>query len=158
GFCFLSCAGFYFTRARQSEMVARAEAARAAEMMEMASERRDLPAERRHRMTLYRADGSRRTGGHMALADVIQEARDGDVIELESDGPYVCQPATVRQDKLTIRAAEGRRPVVELDDRAVVTLQDVPGRQSEMRLGGGAARAGQSLFTAAGRLVLEGVE
>jgi serine/threonine protein kinase len=44
------------------------------------------------------------------LAEAVLNAGDGDTIEVRGNGPFVTRPITIGTQKLTIRAATGRRP------------------------------------------------
>jgi serine/threonine protein kinase len=48
------------------------------------------------------------------LAEAVQTARDGDTIEVRGNGPFVGDSISIRGTPLTIRAAEGFRPVIQL--------------------------------------------
>jgi hypothetical protein len=78
-----------------------------------------------------------REGQFATLADAVAGAQAGDVIEIRGNGPFVSGPIAI--DKaLTIRAAEGFRPILLLNS--------------------GARPLPQPLFKATGPLVLEGLD
>jgi serine/threonine protein kinase len=56
---------------------------------------------------------------HDTLAKAVQNASDGDTIEIRGNGPFVSQPINIQRTALTIRAGEGFRPVVKLSPDAV---------------------------------------
>jgi hypothetical protein len=56
------------------------------------------------------ARDGRRELRQRTLAAAVRAARDGDVIEVRGDGPFPCAPVRIPR-ALTIRAAEGYRPV-----------------------------------------------
>jgi hypothetical protein len=72
------------------------------------------------------------------LPEAVRAAQDGDTIEVRGNGPFVCDPMTVDGRALTIRAADGFRPVIEEAPAAV--------------------RAGDRFLSTNARLVLEGLE
>jgi hypothetical protein len=49
--------------------------------------------------------------GFATLAEAVFAARDGDTIEVRASGPFVTQPLFPKGNALTIRAADGHRPV-----------------------------------------------
>eukprot|EP00913_Durusdinium_trenchii_P008803 g8269.t1 len=49
---------------------------------------------------------------HARLRDAIKNANDGDVIEVQGDGPFRVDAVQVRGKRLTLRAAAGSRPVI----------------------------------------------
>jgi len=49
------------------------------------------------------------------LAEAVQDASDGDTIEVHGNGPFVSEPISIRKDALTIRAAPGFRPIFRLN-------------------------------------------
>jgi hypothetical protein len=67
------------------------------------------------------ADAERREVKFAALADAVDFAAPGDVIEIRSDGPLAFAPVSIRDKALTIRAGIGWRPVLEPDAAAVRT-------------------------------------
>ncbi len=52
-----------------------------------------------------------------SLADAVDRAENGDTIAVEGDGPFVCEPVRVFGKRLTIRAADGYRPVLTFVQR-----------------------------------------
>ena len=60
------------------------------------------------------------------LAEAVAGSREGDEIEIQGDGPFLIMPISV-EHKLTIRAAQGRRPVIRIvpptDETAFLLLQ-----------------------------------
>jgi hypothetical protein len=61
---------------------------------------------------------------HDTLAKAVQNASDGDTIEIRGNGPFVSQPINIQRTALTIRAGEGFRPIIKLSAEAV--QRDVP--------------------------------
>jgi len=53
------------------------------------------------------------TGAFNSIAEAILEAPDGTTIELDFSGPIDEKPLSIMDRSLTIRAAEGRRPVIQ---------------------------------------------
>ena len=53
------------------------------------------------------------------LAEAIDQAQDGETIEIHGHGPYLCQPLDIVDKRLRIRAAAGFRPVLELQQGAI---------------------------------------
>jgi Protein kinase domain len=53
------------------------------------------------------------------LADAVQGAGDGDTIEVRGNGPFLSMPINCGRTSLTIRAADGFRPVIKLNPKAV---------------------------------------
>src|SRR5205807_74380 len=51
---------------------------------------------------------------HPTLERAIEVAGDHDVIEIDTDGPFVTRPLRIVGKSLTIRAAAQRRPVIKL--------------------------------------------
>jgi hypothetical protein len=49
------------------------------------------------------------------FAEAIRAAGNGDTIEVRGDGPFFTDPVQTGRKRLTIRAAPGTRPVIELD-------------------------------------------
>jgi hypothetical protein len=48
-----------------------------------------------------------------SLAEAVEAASDGDIIEVRGNGPFVTQPVAIGWKGLTIRAATGFRPVIK---------------------------------------------
>jgi hypothetical protein len=48
------------------------------------------------------------------LAEAVMCASDGDTIEVRGNGPFVSEPIRVHNQRLTVRAADGYRPVIRL--------------------------------------------
>ena len=53
------------------------------------------------------------------LAEAVQGASDGDIIEIHGNGPFVTPPITIRGRALTLRPGAGYRPVLRLSATAV---------------------------------------
>src|SRR4029453_19010530 len=53
------------------------------------------------------------------LAAAVQGASDGDTIEIRGNGPFLSMPISCGRTSLTIRAADGFRPVIKLNPEAV---------------------------------------
>ena len=68
----------------------------------------------------------------------MHDASDGDTIEIRGNGPFVTQPMTIEGQALTIRAGQGHRPVIRLQQEALID--------------------GSSMFVTDAPLVLEGLE
>ncbi len=51
------------------------------------------------------------------LAEAVESGSDGDTIEVLGDGPFVTEPISIQQKAITIRAAEGFRPVIKLSPK-----------------------------------------
>src|SRR5262245_14743002 len=49
------------------------------------------------------------------LAEAVQDASDGDTIEVRGNGPFVTQPINIQRTALTIRAGAGFSPVISAD-------------------------------------------
>lgn len=56
-----------------------------------------------------------------SLTDALAVARDGTVVVLRVDGPITCDPVTISNSKITIRADTGHRPVLELHPLALTS-------------------------------------
>jgi hypothetical protein len=56
--------------------------------------------------------GGRFTRAFLDLNDAVREALSGDVLEIGNSAPVHCDPLMLGTRKLTIRAAQGRRPVL----------------------------------------------
>src|SRR5262249_27071000 len=54
-----------------------------------------------------------------SLKGAVEAARSGDTIEICGDGPFVSPPIVLNDRQLTIRAAAGFRPVIELSREGV---------------------------------------
>jgi Protein kinase domain len=72
------------------------------------------------------------------LAEAVLAVRDGDVVEVRGNGPFVTHPIRVASVGLTVRAADGFRPVIRLSESGAQTYQP--------------------MLETAGPLVLEGLE
>jgi hypothetical protein len=60
---------------------------------------------------------------YSTLAQAIEHAENGAVIEVGGNGPYSVEPLTIRGKSLTIRAASGVRPVFELKPEFLTSEQ-----------------------------------
>jgi hypothetical protein len=56
------------------------------------------------------------------LADAVRRAIDGDTIEIRGNGPFLSEPVNCARTALTIRAAAGFRPVIQLSPKPAGTL------------------------------------
>ncbi len=66
------------------------------------------------------------------LAEAVLGTSDGDTIEIRGNGPFLSEPINIQRTALTIRAADGFRPVIKLRPEAL--SQDVPLLQTNAAL------------------------
>jgi hypothetical protein len=105
------------------------------------------------------------------LADAVQGASDGDTIEIRGNGPFVTHPVRIHGRALTVRAAEGFRPVLRLSTEGTAAFANLFETNAPLTLEGlelqifgatgqGLARAIQSrgapLFVAHCRFLVKG--
>jgi hypothetical protein len=60
------------------------------------------------------------------LAEAVLAASDGDTIEIRGNGPFVSKPVKIDGTRLTIRAAQGFRPVIKGRTNAPLVRTDAP--------------------------------
>src|SRR5262249_52702059 len=63
------------------------------------------------------ANAARPERKSVTLAEAVAEAQSGDTIEIRGNGPFICQPIDLKDKALTLRAGQGYRPVLELDQQ-----------------------------------------
>lgn len=78
-----------------------------------------------------------------SLSEAVANANSGDTIEVQGNGPFLTDPIRITDCDLTIRAAEGSRPVIKLNPQKTSPLE--PGDVAP-------------IFLSEARLVLEGLE
>jgi len=64
-----------------------------------------------------------RAGGFASLADAIQATQDGDIIEVQENGPHRSPKIEITGKRLAIRAGEGLQPVFMPEDAETSPLQ-----------------------------------
>lgn len=106
------------------------------------------------------ASGARRVAAGTALSDAVRDARDGDVIEVES-GTHVGQTAVITQAQLTLRGV-GARPVLQgagqsAEGKALIVVRggDVRIENLEMRGARVASGNGAGIRLESGRLQVQ---
>jgi WD40 repeat protein len=70
------------------------------------------------------------------LAEAVAAAQSGDSIEVRGNGPFVIQPIAIQKKSLTVRAAEGVRPVLKLDPAGAQPLVPMIGTDAPLVVGG----------------------
>ena len=53
------------------------------------------------------------------LEDAIYRAKDGDIISIQDSGPFICPPIRIRNKAITLMAATGTRPRIQLNSTYV---------------------------------------
>jgi hypothetical protein len=59
------------------------------------------------------------------LAEAVRGASDGDIVEIRGNGPFVTGPIKIGNQALTIRAAEGFRPIIQSGPATVGVVDDL---------------------------------
>jgi hypothetical protein len=77
-----------------------------------------------------------RAGSFDTLAAALEAAREDEVIEVHGNGPFLTPPLTIKEKRLTIRAAAGTQPVLLMETPGVRASQPFLHTDSDLRLEG----------------------